>query len=82
MKISNLKKKFKDEWVLAEVIKEDSLNRLVEVKPLTHAKNRSVVYEALTKVAPGKHVATIYTGQVPPKGMAFAFHAKFKIQSE
>lgn len=75
MKISALKKKFKDEWILAEVLQEDKLNRVVEVKPLVHDSDREVVYNALAKVEKGKHVTTIYTGKIPPKGMAYAFNA-------
>lgn len=75
MKISTLKKKFKDQWVLAEVLEEDSLNRVVKVKPLVHSSNREVVYNALAKLRRGKHVTTIYTGEIPPKGMAYAFNA-------
>lgn len=73
MKIANLKKKFKNQWVLAEVLKEDTLNRVVEAKPIFHSKERNKVYAALSKVGKAKHVATIYTGDLPPKGMVYAF---------
>jgi len=75
MEVAKLKEKFKNEWVLAEVIKEDNLNRVLEVKPLVHSKNRTKVYEALSKVGKHKHVTTIYTGKIPPKGMVYSFHA-------
>lgn len=73
MKVSTLKKKFRNQWVLAEVLKEDSLNRVVEVEPIIHSKNRTEIYDALSKVKKSKHVATIYTGKLPPKGMAYTF---------
>lgn len=73
MKVSTLKRKFKNQWVLAEVLKEDRLNRVVEVKPIKHSKNRKEVYDALSRVKKAKHVTTIYTGKLPPKGMAYTF---------
>ena len=76
MKISELKKKFKNKWVLAEVVKEGKLQELLEVRPIKVSDQRDDIYKELTKVKKGSHVATIYTGQVPPKGMAFAFHVK------
>lgn len=74
MNISQLRKKFKNKWVLAEVVKEGKLQELLDVKPIKISDRRDDVYKELTKVKKGAHVATIYTGQVPPKGMAFAFH--------
>lgn len=73
MHITSLKKKFKNQWVLAEVLKEDKLNHIIEVRPITHSKNRDEVYEALSRVKRNIHVATIYTGKIPPKGMVYAF---------
>lgn len=58
---------------MVEVLKEDALNRVTEVKPILHNKDRDRVYDALTRVDKGKHVATIYTGDLPPKGMVYAF---------
>lgn len=72
MKISQLKKKYKNQWILAEVIKEDELNRVTDVKPLAHSTNRNEIYEKLTKQK-GKHVMTLYTGETPPKGMVYSF---------
>ncbi|MEK7550874.1 MAG: hypothetical protein AAB535_03780 [Patescibacteria group bacterium] len=79
MKIAELKKKYKNEWILAEVIKEDKLNQVTEANPIAHSGDRSVVYKELTKVKGKKHVTTIYTGKLPQKGMVYAFNAKLKI---
>lgn len=79
MKIADLKKKYKNEWVLAEVIKENKLNQVIEVSPIVHSSDRSIVYKELTKVRGKKHVTTIYTGKFPQKGMVYAFDAKLKI---
>lgn len=82
MKLSELKKKFKNKWVLAHVIKEDELGRLVEVKPIKISEKRDEVYDYLSKVKRGSHVATVYTGQIPPKGMAFTFHVRASDRSK
>jgi len=73
MKISKLFKKHKNKWVLARVLKEDKLNRLIEVKPILVSSNRDEVYKALGKVKRGTHVATIFTGEFPKKDMAYIF---------
>lgn len=73
MHIDSLKKKFKNQWVLVEVLKEDTLNRVVEAKPIAHGKNRDEVYAALSRVHKNTHVATVYTGKIPPKRMVYAF---------
>lgn len=72
MKITTLKRKFKNQWVLAEVLKEDKLNRVVEVKPLVHSRERSKIYSALADVDYGKHVTTLYTGKIPPEHRVYA----------
>jgi len=73
MKTDKVKEMYKDEWVLAEVIKEDELGQPIEVEVITHSKNRDVVYDELERVEAGKHVCTFYTGEMPKKGYAVAF---------
>lgn len=70
MKITTLKRKFPNEWVLAEVLKEDELHQVLEVKPLVHSKNRDEVYDGLLNLKKGQHVMTLYTGK-PLKDMAY-----------
>ena len=68
MKISEVKKKFKNRWVLAEVLKEDELNRAVEVKPITTSKDKNAIYDKLASLSErrtsGKTFTTIYTGKI------------------
>lgn len=64
MKIAELKKKFKNLWVLAEVIKENKYNEPVDVKPIMASRDRNKIYERIAKVAKGKTVATLYTGKI------------------
>lgn len=76
MKISEVKRKYKNTWVLAEVIKENELNEPVEVKPVMASKDRNKLYERIATLPKGTHVATLYTGKVSG---AFIFNASFKI---
>ncbi len=73
MRIEELKQKYKDEWVLVEVLEEDELNRPTNAKLIAHSKNRDDIYDKLSGVKSGKHVATFYTGEMPKKGYAVAF---------
>lgn len=76
MKVSELKKKYKNQWVICRVLKEDRLNRVTEAKVLFHGKDKDKVYKNLLKIKKGDHIASFYTGRVPPKGMAFIFYVK------
>lgn len=76
MKISEVNKKYKNKWVLAEVLKQDKLNQATDVKPIMANKNRYKLYERMASLPRGTHVATIFTGEV--KG-AFLFYVSTKI---
>jgi hypothetical protein len=76
-----LKKKYKNKWILAEVLKEDKLHhKVLEIKPLVVSSERNRVYDSLTKLKKGAHVATFYTGPIPKKGTVFAFTIHGQIQ--
>jgi len=79
MKISDLKKKYKNKWILAEVIKETKQHTVIEMKPLIISDKRDKIYKSLANLKKGAHVATFYTGKVPPKGMSFTFYVSIKI---
>lgn len=64
MKIEEIKERYKDEWVLLEVLKEDELNRPTDVRLIAHSKNRDDTYEAMSKTN-AKHIAHFYTGKLP-----------------
>lgn len=74
MKIKTLKEKYKNKWILAEVTKEGTFHKVVEVKPLVISDKRDEVYRSLGKLKKGAHVTTFYTGEVPPKGISFTFN--------
>jgi len=69
----DVKKKFPDEWVLAEVIEENEIDEPTKVKVIKHSRCREDVYEALKDVKTGAHVTTFFTGELPKKGYAVAF---------
>lgn len=71
--VEQIKNKYKNEWVLVEVLEEDELGRPTKVKLIAHSKNRDDIYEELDNIETGKHVATLYTGEIPKKGYAVAF---------
>lgn len=79
MKINEVKEQYKDEWVLAEVLQKDTLNRPVEVRIIIHSKNRDEVYEQLDFVQDNQQVTTFYTGEIPEKGYAVAFYGRRNI---
>ncbi len=68
MKISDVNKKYKNKWVLAEVLKENELNQAVEVKPIATSKDKNEIYDKLAGLAAsrtsGKTFTTIYTGKI------------------
>jgi len=79
MKIADLKKKYKNKWILAKVIKETKEHKVLEMKPLVISDKRDEVYKSLSKLKKGAHVATFYTGKIPAKGMSFTFYVSSEI---
>jgi len=72
MKIEDVKRKYKDEWVLVEILEEDELGNPVEVRVLVHSKARDDTYKALKDVK-DRYVYHFYTGEIPKEGYAVAF---------
>ena len=70
--IERIKKKFKNEWVLVEVLEKDKLNRPIIGKVISHSRNRDDTYYAMEKCQ-AKHLYHFYTGRIPKKGYAVAF---------
>lgn len=71
--IDAIKKKYKNEWVLVDVVEEDKLNRTTKGRVLAHSKSREDIYDKMLKLPKGFNVAIFYTGEIPPKGTVFAF---------
>lgn len=72
MKIEDIKKKYKDEWVLVEVERADETDRPTEGNVIKHSKARDEIYEEQRSVK--GDIAIIYTGKIPKKGYAVAFN--------
>lgn len=64
MKINEIKRKYKNVWVLAEVLKESKLNEPLEMKLILTSKDRNKIYERIAKLPRGKKVTTLYTGKI------------------
>ena len=70
--IEEIKRKFKNEWVLVEVLEKDELNQPTRGRVIAHSRNRDDTYDAMTKTK-AKHLYHFYTGEIPKKGYAVAF---------
>lgn len=64
MKLNEIKKKYRDEWVLIEYSKFSASLQVKEGKVLAHASNKEDIYKALLGTK-GKNVAIEYCGKVP-----------------
>lgn len=72
MTIEEIREKYKNRWVLVEVLEEDELQRLVKVKFITCSKTRDQIYEALKEHE--YYTYHFYTGEIPKEGYVVAFH--------
>ena len=73
MKIEQVKRQYKDEWVLAEVLEKDKLGEPVKVKVIAHSKRRADTYRAMSQTK-AKYLYHFYNGNIPKKGYAVAFY--------
>jgi len=64
MKWEDIKKAFKDQWVLIEVEKVDESFNVVEGKVLAHSKDKNEVYQKLLQTRP-EEFSIEYTGVIP-----------------
>ena len=64
MRLSEIKKKYRKEWVLIEYSKISTSLQVKEGKVLAHASNKEDIYKALLSTK-GKNVAIEYCGKVP-----------------
>jgi len=64
MRLSEIKKKYRDQWVLVEFSKLDKDLRVKQGKVLAHAANKEDIYKALLGTR-GKNVAVEYCGKIP-----------------
>lgn len=64
MKWQDIKKTFKDQWVLIQVEKVDESLNVVEGEVLAHSKDKDEVYKKLLQIRP-KEFSIEYTGMIP-----------------
>ena len=64
MRLSEIKKKYRDQWVLVEFSKLDKDLRVKDGKVIAHAANKEDIYKALLHTR-GKNVAVEYCGKIP-----------------
>ena len=64
MRLSEIKKRYRDQWVLIEFSKLDKDLRVKDGKVLAHAANKEDIYKALLHTR-GKNVAVEYCGKMP-----------------
>ena len=64
MKITTVKRKYKNQWVLVEVLEANKAGEMINVNPIYAGENKQVVYKKLAKVSKGTHTAVFYTGQI------------------
>ncbi len=78
MKIEEVKQKYKDEWVLGEVLKEDTrTGEPLEINVIAHSRNRDDTYDAMLLASKKyKHLCHLYSGEIPKTGYAVAFYAR------
>ena len=72
MNIEELKKRYKDEWLLVKITMTDEQDRLIEGEVLLHSKNRDEIYEAQKNLK--EYLYITYLGEMPKKGFAVAFY--------
>ena len=73
MKLEEIKKLYKDEWVLVEILEVDEVGEPKEVNLIAHSKNREDTYKAMVKNKK-KYTYHFYTGEIPEKGYAVVFY--------
>jgi hypothetical protein len=72
MNIEELKKRYKDEWLLVKITITDEQDRPIEGEVLLHSKNRDEIYEAQKHLK--EYLYITYSGEMPKKGFAVAFN--------
>jgi hypothetical protein len=72
MNIDELKKKYKDEWLLIKITMTNEKDQPIEGEVLLHSKSRDEIYEAQKDLKDDLYIT--YSGELPKKGFAVAFN--------
>ena len=69
--IEEIERKYKDEWVIIEVLEENEFEEPTKGRLIAHSKSRDEIYDLLKdKTA---DISVFITGEIPKKGYAVAF---------
>jgi len=71
MDIEEVKRTFKDEWVIIRVLSTDSLGQPLQGEVIAHSKERDEIYKKQRELH--GDIALFYTGEIPKEGYAVAF---------
>ena len=66
--IPKTEKRYRDEWLLFEVIEENETEAPIKGTLLAHSPSRAAVYEIMLKLKKD-YVYMVYTGSRPKKGI-------------
>lgn len=69
--MEEIEEKFKDEWVMIEVLEEDEYENPTKGRVIAHSKSRDEIYDLL-KDKTGD-IGVFFAGEIPKKGYAVAF---------
>ena len=72
MKIEEIKKKYRDMWVLIKVLEVDELGQPISGEVVAYSKSREEIYEKQRKMK--GDLAIIYTGEIPKEGHVVVFN--------
>ncbi|MDZ7290345.1 MAG: hypothetical protein ONB44_12060 [candidate division KSB1 bacterium] len=78
LKISSIRRKYKDEWVVVEVTKNENFTVPVAGKVIVHGKERKSVYDQgfqILRQNPEKDLYFFFTGEPVPEGMGVVLGA-------
>lgn len=70
LKISTIKRKYHDQWVLLADYRLNELNEPLDGVVVEHSKNRDTIYDSLKKYS--ESLCIYYAGRLPPKGVVYA----------
>jgi len=73
MNIEKVKKQFKNQWILAKVLKEKPRTKEpLDIKVIARSRSRDKTQKAI-RASADKHLIHFYAGPIPKKGYAVAF---------
>ena len=69
--IEEIERKYRDEWVIVEVLEENDHEEPTKGKLIAHSKSRDEIYDLLKEMT--GDICMFFAGEIPKKGYAVAF---------